>query len=144
MSHGAFYNRHAKYAWQRQPDAVLNQANPGSGVSYPVLALSGDVRIYSIAAWVTWTVQPNPLEVLVTIDGQVINHNVANPVSATAYEAVTVANVIPTWQVLIIVNPGQYRAFLHEGQSVGVAARTTGGTVQNLSCVVKWARLLPT
>jgi hypothetical protein len=131
--------------WQRQPDAVLNLNNPVSGALNPVLAATDDVRIISIEAHVNFTVQPSPLEVHETVDGNVITYQMINPVTATSYGARIGENADETLQVLDPANAyASYRAFLDEGQNIGVTAEITGGTVQLLYCRVKWARLLPT
>lgn len=123
-----------------QADAVLNQGNPVSGTAYPVLAATNNVRIISIAVSVTWTVQPNPLEVHVTIDGNTITYTVANPVSATYYFARPAAALAETAQILDTNYYSHYRAFLLEGKNVAITAETTGGTTSNLACRVKYAR----
>jgi len=54
---------------KEKADGTLTQANPISGTKYTVLSTTRRVRILNIAARVTWTVQPNPLEIHLTIDG---------------------------------------------------------------------------
>jgi hypothetical protein len=128
--------------WQRQPDLVLAQANPASGVPYPVLVATEDVRIISIAARVDFTVQPSPLEARMTVDGVVDVYDLINPATATWYCAGS--NSPYTGGSLVGADVAQYRAFLMEGQNIAVECETTGGTVQFLYARVKWARLLPT
>ena len=70
---------------KQQPDASLNQANPVSGTKYTVLDTIRNVRIIGIEVNVTWTVQPSPLEIHITIDGQTLRFFKTDPVSATAY-----------------------------------------------------------
>lgn len=125
-----------------QAPATIAQANPVSGQKYTVLDTTKNVRVYSVSVSVTWTVQPTPLEVHFTIDGQAITHTFANPVSNTFYDAVLTASAIPTAQVLRITTDAvpQYRAFLYEGKSIKIEAETTGGTVQVLDCRVKYAK----
>ena len=135
---------HIKYAWMLQVDAVLNQANPVSGTLYPVLAASEDVRIISISINNIWTVQPSPLDAELAIDGVTVRHNKINPASATSYYAIIEEANSMANQSLATISPALTRSFLWEGQSVAVGARTTGGTVSNLTSRVKWARLLPT
>lgn len=134
----------AKYAWQIQPDAVLDQANPVSTNTYSVLVATEDVRILSISASVTWTVQPSPLEAIVMVDGNTILHQQADPVSTTEYTPLITPATPENLQLMDTTGVISSRAFLYEGQSVAVQARTTGGTTSNLSCRVKWAKLLPT
>jgi len=137
-----------KYAWQHQPDAVLNQANPVSGTLYPVLPVNEDVRIISVYARITWAVtQPTPFEALITIDGNTLIHVGNNPISNTNYEAILVGENAENGQYLITgVDRTSNRAFLYEGQSISVQARITWAITQPTPMVmrVKWARLLPT
>jgi len=121
-----------------QADATLNQANPGSGTQYAVLATTRNVRIISIAVVCTWTVQPTPLEVHLTIDGNTITHTFTDPVSATWYYTSMSAALAELLQPLSATSPD--RPFLYEGRSVAITAEITGGTVSNLSARVKYAR----
>ena len=131
--------------WQRQPDAVIAQANPVSGTLYPVLAATEDVSIISISIKVTWTVQPDPLQVHTIIDGNIITYNQANPVSTTNYYPVTIPYANEVNQAMDSGSDLALRtSYPMDGQDVAVSAETTGGTVSNLTCRVKWARLLPT
>jgi hypothetical protein len=127
---------------------VLNQANPVSGTPYPVLAATEDVMIISIVASVTWTVQPSPIETHVLLDGETITHTQPNPVSGIRYYAVIAPESDETTQGLDLFDDmnfnAYHREYVHLGQSAAITAETTGGTVSNLSCRVKWARLLPT
>jgi hypothetical protein len=125
-----------------QPDAVIAQANPGTGVQYPVLAaLTPNPRIISLAISCTWTIQPTPLEAHFIIDGNAITHTIANPASAVWHEASLFIQNAPAAQNLNTpINVSQYRAFLYEGRAIGVTAEITGGTVQNLDCRIKWAQ----
>lgn len=137
---GAWYNNQRKPP-TAQADEVLNQANPISGTGYPILAQTANVRIISIAAQCTWTVQPSPLEVHITIDGvPIITHTINNPVSGTWYEAALRAQLAENAQALAGVGTtAPTRAFLYEGRVVAIEAEITGGTVQNLSARLKYA-----
>lgn len=130
--------------FQQQADAAISQANPVSTTLYTVLAATANVRIISISATVTWAVtQPNPLEVLVTIDGNTLVFIAANPVSATPYFAVIEPYAPETTQILSNdVNSTRYRAFLLEGRSVQVQVRVTWAVTQPtpLVCRVKYAK----
>jgi len=126
---------------EHQADADINQANPISGTEYTVLETTRNVRILSITARVDWTVQPTPLEIHVTIDGQVLTFTQTDPVTATWYDARISSNTAPTAEAMEAANtsiPG--RAFLLEGRSVAITVETTGGTVSNLLARVKYAR----
>lgn len=124
----------------QQADAVLNQANPVSETAYTVLATTKNVRVISITVSVAWTVQPTPLEIVVTIDGQTIIWTFTNPVTGTDYYAGVRAAFTPTTQPLDANDLAPYRAFLLEGRSVKIEARTTGGTVSGLYATVKYAK----
>ena len=122
-----------------QTDASLSQATPTSGTKYTVLDTVKNVRIIGIVASVTWTGQPTPLEIHVTIDGQAYTFTVTDPVSATKYYARLLSGNAITAQPLVTTDVEVTRAFLLEGRSVKVEAETTGGTVSNLSATVKYA-----
>lgn len=133
--------------FQQQADATLNQANPTANTLYTVLATTKNVRIYSIVAEDTWTVQPNPLEIVVTIDGQTFNFSVANPVSGTLYVATRKPTLAESAQILVAqadANDLTAPAFLFEGRSVLVQARigkTVAGTSNPLEARVKYAKI---
>jgi hypothetical protein len=64
-----------------------------------------------------------------------------NPATATNYEAVMYGASEEFGQALLALHSyAPYRAFLYEGKSIRVQARTTGGTVQNLTARVKYAK----
>lgn len=124
---------------QHQPDATLNQSNPASGTKYTVLDTKGHkVKIISIAVKCIWTVQPTPLEIHLTIDGQALVFSQTNPASASWY----IAFIDPSLSANGFGTSVETarRAFLIEGRSVKVEAEITGGTVSNLSVRVKWAK----
>jgi hypothetical protein len=133
-----------KPVFQQQADATLSQANPVSGTKYTVLDTVKNARIITIAITVTWTVQPAPLEVWVTIDGQTLRFFHATPVSAQPYEAITNAPQNADQPLIEIgawaTEPYNF-GFLLEGRSVKVEVETTGGTVSNLSARVKYAKI---
>ena len=118
-------------------DALLNQATPGTGTKYEVLAETRNVRIIGITIVCTWTVQPTPLECWVTVDDEQIRFRVDNPISATQYRCEHNLSGAPTSQSLtagyIALLP-----FLCEGKKVKVEAEITAGTVSNLGCRVKY------
>jgi len=123
---------------ERQADATLNQANPGDGTQYEVLPTTRNARIIGITVICTWTVQPTPLEIHVTIDGQTLTFAKTDPVSGTYYtielnpERAENAGYLTGWAA------GYY--ILMEGRSIRITAEITGGTVSNLSARVKYAR----
>lgn len=121
-----------------QADVLINQANPVSGTIYYFQVALPNVRVISIECNVTWTVQPTPLEAHIIIDGQTLSFDEVNPVSGTAYEATLTAN--EAGGDLETVQVRQHRPFLVEGRDVRVGLEITGGTVQNLSGRLKWAR----
>ena len=126
--------------WQQQDDATLNQANPVSGTKYTVLDTVYNARIKSISVTCTWTVQPTPLEIHMTIDGVSITFTVTDPVSTTPYSAAWLDDQPETAQDLVTVVYEPSRLGLVEGQSVKIEAEITGGTVSNLSARVKYAK----
>jgi len=137
-----------KYNWPylppvHQPDAVISQDDPVSAQYYTVLDTTPNVRIISMAATITWdTTQPTPLEVRITIDGNVITHAIANPVSGTRYRAMVEEGTSETLQTLTVTAYTPNRAFLYEGRSIKVEARITWATTQPtpLFCRVKYAK----
>lgn len=130
-----------------QPPAYVNQA-PVSGTKYEwssdgtqtnKLGALSNVRLMSIVVSVTWTVQPTPLEVHVTIDGETIVFTLTNPATATDY----VANFVRKSAngVLSTLAVGQNMGNLMlEGRSVKVECETTGGTVSNITMYVRYAK----
>ena len=125
--------------WQLQDDKTLSQDNPDSGVPYLVMDTTPNVRVIGVAAICTWTAQPSPLELHLTIDGQPITHKVTDPADGMFYRGVIDEGRSPTTQLLVNTVPEQ--AFLYECRSVKVEAEITGGTVSNLTARVKWATL---
>ena len=130
--------------FEQQADATLNQANPVSGTKYEVLATSKRVRLIGISVQCTWTVQPTPLEIHITIDGQTVTFTFTDPVTATDYIAFNIPNAAETAQGLKAraeANDLTAPPFLREGRTVKVEAEITGGTVSNLSARVKWGKI---
>ena len=127
--------------FKQQPDATLNQANPASGIKYTVLDTTKNARIIGISVQCTWTVQPTPLEIHLTIDGEAYIFTITDPVSVTDYYCMFQANRLPTQQILAVTSPLTYGTFLIEGRSVKVEAEITGGTVSNLTARVIYAKI---
>lgn len=128
--------------FQHQADATLAQANPVSATLYTVLATINNVRIIGVEIDVTWTVQPTPLDIVITIDGVTMTFTVANPVSTTKYYASLNMSADATAQTLETTDRAATgRPFLLEGRSVQVQARTTGGTTSALNARVKYAKI---
>lgn len=128
--------------WQLQEDAVLNQADPVSGTKYGVGVLGTaqkNVRLIYICVKCVWTVQPDPLELHLTINGRSITMGRSAPDTDVWY--------YPTFSnsqefVLNATDPAISRAFfLDKSRSVKIEAEITGGTVSNLSARVKWAKM---
>lgn len=122
-----------------QADATLSQSNPVSTTLYTVLDTTLNVRIYSIAANITWaTTQPTPMEAVVTIDGQTVIFRRDNPVTNTYYGAKVNETTTPALQEFDAAGAvAGYRAFLIEGRSVKVQARITWATTQPTPLVVR-------
>lgn len=128
--------------FKRQADATLSQANPTSGTKYTVLDTTKNVRIISIEVNVTWTVQPTPLEIHITIDGQTITHGQIDPVSTTNYFCYRhPAHAASSQQMTSTLAVYQAPAWLYEARSIKIEAETTGGTTSNLSARVKYAKM---
>lgn len=128
-----------KKLYEHQADATLSQANPVSGTKYTVLDTTKNVRIIAISVSCTWTVQPTPLEIHITIDGVSYTAALTDPVSSTGYEVRWRADEAQPELSDTIVS--HQRAFLLEGRSVKVEAEITGGTVSNLGAIVKHAKI---
>lgn len=126
--------------FEHQADATLSQANPVSGTKYTVLDTTKNVRVVTAFVSVTWTVQPTPLQIHVTIDGNSLTHQVTNPVSATNYE-LALNNQGETAQPLSVEGTRLNWGFCYEGRSIKIEVETTGGTVSNLSATVKYAKV---
>jgi len=127
----------------QQDDAVLNQANPTSGTLYEVLPETPNCRIIGVAVRCTWTVQPTPLELHITIDGIVFTFSKTDPVSDqwTFPQAETFYDVPANAGLLNTSTAFQgYKTWLKEGRNIRVQAEITGGTVSNLSCRLRYAR----
>lgn len=122
--------------FQHMPDATLSQSYPLSGTKYTVLNTTKNVKIWSIAVECTWTVQPTPLEIHITIDGVSFTASQSNPVSDTWYYV---------WFPYYSENPafvtsgGALSKDILVGSSIEVEAEITGGAVSNLVARVKYA-----
>mgnify|MGYP001050958184 CR=1 FL=1 len=122
-----------------QADAVLSQDDPVSGTRYVVLDTTKNVRIISVSVKCTWTVQPTPLQIWITVDGHEISCALIDPVSGTSYEVVN-NPVVVGGGLTAITYTADRQAPIFEGRSIKVEAEITGGTVQNLTARVKYAK----
>ena len=127
--------------FEHQADATLDQANPVSGTKYEVLSTTKRVRIKAIIVKVTWTVQPTPLEIHLTIDGISHTASFSDPESAKNYYVRFYPYDSQNSYGLDGTPYDHERAFMSEGRSVNVEAEITGGTVSNLSARVKYAKI---
>lgn len=125
--------------WVQQTDEIVDESPPTSGLKYTLLDTVKNVRIISIYIKVTWTGQPDPLEVHVTIDGVAMRFFYTNPVSEDEYQCTIRGHLSYTAQTMDTTEYGAYKVFLIEGKSVKVEVETTGGTVSNLYARVKYA-----
>ena len=131
-----------------QPDAVLSQPNPVSTTLYPVpgLTATGRVRIIVAAVKTTWAVtQPDPIELVFTVDGNVLTFIQSNPVSTQNYRPILGFRAENDGRFVASDSggtDGAFAAFFLEGRSVSVEARITWAITQPtpLVCRVKWAR----
>jgi len=124
---------------EHQANATLNQAAPVSGTRYTILDTTKNARILKVSIHCTWTVQPTPLELHITIDGQALTFAQTNPVSTQRYRPIFSPN-----NVMVNCDDGgtdaTIPAFFIEGRSVKIEAEITGGTVSNLSGTVRYAK----
>lgn len=145
----------AQQIFQMQPDALVNMSGgtpPGSGVKYEwstdgsvanAIGTQKNVRIISMLVNVTWSGQPDPLEIHGTIDGVAYKWTFTpNPASATNYFARLDAGVAENAQLLNTTDTlPAGRGFLLEGRSIKIEVETTGGTVSALNARIKWAKI---
>ena len=122
---------------KNQPDKVVDNA-PVSTTVYPVLPMTKDVRILSIAIKDVFTVQPDPLEVILNINGFERVALVNNPTTNTYYYIYN-PEAGSTF-ALASTSYAHSRAFFIEEQQIKVDCRTTGGTVSQMVCRLKWAK----
>ena len=135
------YNGKNPFVPTLQADAVLSQANPVSATLYQVLAASKNVRLIGMTVYVTWTVQPSPLEVVMTIDGLTRTWLRANPVSLTPYYPLLVPDYSSAAEFMDTAGgTAASKSFLLEARNLRIQVRTTGGTVQNIDAIVKYAK----
>ena len=125
---------------KHQADAVISQANPVSGTKYTVLDTTKNVRIIGVYVNCTWTVQPTPLEVHITLDGVAWKFSFTNPVSATGYFIIDLDIGNNENGQTLRTNGTSRSAFILEGRSVKVEVEITGGTVSNLFARMKYAK----
>lgn len=127
--------------FQQQADVAISQANPVSTTLYEVLPTAKNVRVISIYAETTGGTV-DPLDVVVTIDGETITYTVATPGSGTPYFAINRANLGETAQALGTTDLSDRNPFIREGRSVKVEARVTWTVQPNpLQCRVKYAMI---
>lgn len=127
---------------KHQADVNLDESNPAT-TPYTVLVTTQNCRLISISIYSEWTVQPDPLSVIITIDGQTVQLNQANPVTATTYYIRNQSNMPSDGMSLDTTDYALYKSFFLEGRSIKVEARigaTTAGTVQKMICRVKYAK----
>jgi hypothetical protein len=130
-----------------QPDITLSQANPVSGMLYPVFDANDNIEITGIIVSVTWAVtQPNPLTLVLTVDGIVKTVPFTNPVSAVQH-GVFLHMVAASGLRLEAVDTGasgkNVTPYLYKCRSGKVEVSVTWAVTQPdpLTCRVKWAQL---
>ena len=124
----------------QQPQAFLAQSNPVSGFRYEVLPLTKNVRVVHMAAQASWTVQPSPLELFMTVDGEIFRFFRNNPGNNTWYFPIYQAFASHENGILTTTGPYNERAFLIEGSEVEISLELTGGTATNIRSRVTWAK----
>lgn len=119
----------------------LNQV-PIAGTKYTLLDTVKNVRINKMTCSVNWTLQPNPLEVHLTIDGVAYTATFANPATATSYylyqRAIYGSSLFDITTASSALST--YVAFLFEARSCKIELETTGGTVQFLRGAVSYSK----
>jgi len=127
---------------EHQTDVTLNQANPISGTLYEVLAATPNVRLVMVAVRVTWTVQPTPLEVHITIDGVTYTASYTDPITATDHFLIPISAGYPyPGMTLVLLTEAIRHGYpIIEGRNIRVQVETTGGTVSALQARVRYAR----
>jgi hypothetical protein len=123
-----------------QADASLNQSWPNSDELYTVLDTTANVRLIAFAVKETHSVTPTNVKIVITIDGQTLTYTKTSPSSATWYFPTQSSSVGASSLALGSTDLAQYLTFLYEGRSVKVQASVSGGTVSNLSAIVKYAK----
>lgn len=115
-------------------DAIIDQAAPTTGLQYTVLDTVSNARLIAAFVQCTWTVQPDPLQIHLTIDGRTITANRANPVTITTYYLAPdmTSHGADAYNLSATKEDALRRAFLLDGRSIKVTAEITGGTVSNL------------
>lgn len=132
--------------YQQQADAMLSQVNPVSATLYTVLATTRDVRIISLEAAVGFAAgAPDPLEIVLTIDGVTTIFPQALPGNGTPYFAYRTAAGVEAIQAMTNDNDVSLRTtFPILGKSVKVQVRVTWAVNQPtpLVCRVKYCKLV--
>lgn len=121
-----------------QADATLSQAAPVSGTKYTILDTTHNVRLLGAYCQCTWTVQPTPLEMHLTIDGIVNSPAKVDPVSDTPYFLRFPAPFHDDAE-LVTQDDSLSRAFVLEARSLKIELEITGGTVSSLDGRIAYA-----
>lgn len=138
----AGYVEQIKYAWQHQPDVVINQDNPIQNTWYTVLPATDDVRIINAEVSIYTAVET--LQMRITADGTPLIAPVAGAIVGTSYFPEFEAST-PDAMYLDATSYYRYRAFLMEAHNIMVEVRKiTALGAGILHSKVVWARLLPT
>lgn len=128
---------------EMQADASLTQASPVAGTFYTVLDTVEMARILSMYCRIVWTVQPDPINIKITVDGQTQTGTLANPASATSYFIHRVADGGTVHFLFATTSYVRERHILLEGRSVKIEIShggTTPGTVSQLIGKVRYAK----
>jgi len=138
MTIQAFGRGHPK-TFSFQAPVAKDQDDPVDGTEYTVLDTTKHVRIVSIYAKCTWTVQVTTLTVTVTVDGHEFTYSKGNPETATDYFAnISEKTPDPSAGYLDATGQANERAFLIGGKNVKVTIKRDGGTCQNVYCLIKY------
>jgi len=119
--------------------ANLSQNNPVSGTKYTLIDTTKNCALLGVMAKVTWTVQPDPLEVHATVDGQTLKWEKANPVSTTPYCARSLDLQVDLNAMGLSTSTSSI-GIMFFARSLKIELETTGGTVSNLSGKAKYLK----
>ena len=125
---------------EHQAEIVFIQLNPVSGTKYTMLDTTPNVRIIGLYVGVTWTVQPSPLELYITIDGQTLKFAVDDPESVKPYYPSLESRYASDSQYLTLTELLKTMPFFLEGRSVKIEVEITGGTVSRIDSRVLYAK----
>lgn len=127
--------------YKQQADAVIAAVPPALGTPIPFTMIPYNVRLIGATIECTWTVQPDPLEIHVVVDGVTFTFKKNNPVSATRYGLTHMDLEYQESSQSLYAGLTTVQAFVLEGRHVAIGCEVTGGTVSRLDARLRWARI---